>query len=95
MIALDTNVFAQYFIQDNPEQAKHASDLLENQLTSLNQGFVSTVVLLELNWVLQNIYRANKIDIYKIFSKSFISSNFSCRSIRCSEISFKVRAPFV
>ncbi len=66
MIALDTNILARHLVQDHPTQSILASDFLENELTRTNQGFVSTIVLLELNWVLQSIYHVDKKTISQI-----------------------------
>lgn len=69
MIALDTNILVRYFVQDHVEQAALASDLLENQLTGSRQGFVATVTLLELSWVLQSVYSVDAAMMHTIISK--------------------------
>lgn len=56
MIAVDTNIFVRYLVQDEPSQSAIATNLLENILTSENPGFVSLVAVLELDWVLRTQY---------------------------------------
>jgi predicted nucleic-acid-binding protein len=56
VIAVDTNIFVRYLVQDDPAQGAIATDLLENRLTSENPGFVSLVAVLELDWVLRTQY---------------------------------------
>jgi predicted nucleic-acid-binding protein len=59
MRALDTNVLARYFAQDDPRQSALATDLLERQLGASERGFVSLVVLLETVWVMESRYGAS------------------------------------
>lgn len=56
MIALDTNVLVRYLAQDDPEQSALATSLIEEQLSAQNPGYVSSVVLAELHWVLTRSY---------------------------------------
>ncbi len=53
MIAVDTNILVRYLVQDDPAQGKIAARFLEDKLTADAPGFVSTVAVLELNWVLR------------------------------------------
>jgi predicted nucleic-acid-binding protein len=63
MIGLDTNVLVRYFAQDDPEQSRKATVLIEQQLTQQNPGFVSIVALAETVWVLKRAYRLNNEQI--------------------------------
>ncbi len=58
MIGLDTNILVRYLTQDDVRQAALASRLIENDLTTVNPGFISLVVLAELCWVLSRLYSA-------------------------------------
>lgn len=62
MIALDTNLLVRFLVQDDPEQARLATDLVE-QLTDDASGFVSREVLIELVWVLERAYRLGRAEI--------------------------------
>lgn len=62
MIALDTNLLVRFLVQDDPEQARLATDLIE-QLTDDASGFVSREVLIELVWVLERAYRLGRTEI--------------------------------
>ena len=53
MIALDTNVLVRFLVDDEPKQADIASDLV-NQPAGV---FVSKTTLLELEWVLRQVYK--------------------------------------
>ena len=59
MIGLDTNVLARYIAQDDPKQSPKANRLMES-LTTEEPGFVSTVALVELVWVLSSCYAFDK-----------------------------------
>lgn len=58
MIGLDTNVLVRDLAQDDPKQARLATDLIES-LTADKPGFVSQVVLVETVWVLESCYAAD------------------------------------
>jgi predicted nucleic-acid-binding protein len=59
VIALDTNVLVRFLVQDDPEQALLATDIVE-QLRDDAPGFVSREVLVELVWVLERAYRFSR-----------------------------------
>ncbi len=63
MIGLDTNVLVRYLAQDDPEQAEHATRIIEQDLSERIPGFIGIVVLVETVWVLQRLYRANAAEI--------------------------------
>jgi predicted nucleic-acid-binding protein len=56
MIGLDTNILVRYLVQDDPIQSAKASDLIERRLTEENPGFLSTVAMVEIAWVLDRAY---------------------------------------
>jgi predicted nucleic-acid-binding protein len=57
MVGLDTNVLVHYFAQDDPVQARTATEIVEERLTAQNPGLISTVVMAETVWVLDRAYR--------------------------------------
>jgi predicted nucleic-acid-binding protein len=62
VIALDTNVLVRFLVQDDPEQARVAGEIID-QLTEKAPGFVSREVLVELVWVLERAYRLGRAEI--------------------------------
>ena len=56
MIALDTNVLVRYILQDDPQQAQLATQLIEERCSIKNPALISHVVLCELVWVLRHTY---------------------------------------
>jgi predicted nucleic-acid-binding protein len=56
VIGLDTNVLVRYIVQDEPAQARSATQLIERVLTPEHPGFVNCVVMCELVWVLESAY---------------------------------------
>lgn len=62
MIALDTNVLVRFLVQDDPDQARLASEVID-QLTESGPGFVGREVLVELVWVLERAYRLGRAEI--------------------------------
>lgn len=61
MIGLDTNVIVRYITQDDPDQSRRATRLIES-LDEHNRGFISLVVLCELHWVLRRAYKVTRED---------------------------------
>ena len=57
MIGLDTNVLVRYLAQDDRLQSPLATRLIEGSLSQESPGFISTVVLAELVWVLESSYQ--------------------------------------
>jgi predicted nucleic-acid-binding protein len=55
VIGLDTNVLVRYIMQDDPKQSAKASVLIES-LDRDRPGFISTVAVVELYWVLTASY---------------------------------------
>jgi predicted nucleic-acid-binding protein len=66
VIALDTNVLVRYLAQDDREQAKAATRLMEERLTAGDPGFISAIVLCEIIWVLESCYDLKRADIVSI-----------------------------
>ena len=60
MIGLDTNVLVRFIVQDDPKQARIATELIETRLTNSEKGFISSIVLCEVVWVLKRCYRQPK-----------------------------------
>lgn len=56
MIGLDTNILVRYLVQDDPIQSAKAAEIIERQLTEENPGFLSTVAMVEIVWVLDRAY---------------------------------------
>jgi predicted nucleic-acid-binding protein len=65
MIGLDTNVLVRYFAQDDVEQAKRATDLIES-LTTDRPGYVTQVTLVEVVWVLARAYGLERAEIAQV-----------------------------
>jgi len=59
MIGLDTNVLVRYIMQDDPSQSAQASHLIES-LTQEAPGYITTVSVVELYWVLTTCYGLSK-----------------------------------
>lgn len=60
MIGIDTNVLVRYLTQDDPKQSAVATRFIESSLSAENPGFVSTITLCEIAWVLADSYGADR-----------------------------------
>lgn len=65
MIGLDTNVLVRFFAQDDARQSPVATRLI-NGLTKESPGFVSSITLCELVWVMETAYGLGKAQILLI-----------------------------
>jgi predicted nucleic-acid-binding protein len=57
MIGLDTNILVRYLTQDDPVQSARANEIIEQQLTEDDPGYISIVAMVETVWVLDRTYR--------------------------------------
>jgi len=64
VIGLDTNVIVRYLAQDDKVQSPIATRLME-RLTPENPGYVGSVVLAEISWVLSRAYKTPRDEIAK------------------------------
>jgi predicted nucleic-acid-binding protein len=62
LIGLDTNVVIRFLTQDDQVQSPIATRFVSH-LSRENPGFVSSVVLAEITWVLSRAYKASRQDI--------------------------------
>jgi predicted nucleic-acid-binding protein len=63
MVGLDTNILVRYLTQDDPIQSPKATEIIEQELTEENPGFVSMVAIIETVWVLDRVYRFAAVEI--------------------------------
>ena len=70
MIGLDTNVLVRYFAQDDAVQSPQANRIME-VLSEDNCGFVSVVSMVELVWVMQIAYQADRATVTNIMKTLF------------------------
>lgn len=75
MIGIDTNILVRYIVQDDEEQARLATSLLEEMVSENNQGFVSVAVLCELVWVLRRAYGYGKKQVVEVFQTLMSSAD--------------------
>jgi len=62
MTGVDTNVIVRFLAQDDAEQSAVAGQLFDT-FSAEAPGFVSVISIVELVWVLQSCYRADRDDI--------------------------------
>jgi predicted nucleic-acid-binding protein len=65
MVGLDTNVLVRYFAQDDDLQSPKANRMME-ALSDDEPGFISMVSMVELVWVMQSVYQADRATITRI-----------------------------
>lgn len=63
MTGLDTNVLVRYLAQDDANQSRQATQLIEQELTEENPGFISLVAMVETVWVLDRVYGLSSHEI--------------------------------
>ncbi len=70
MIGLDTNVVVRYVAQDDAVQSPMATRLIES-LSVDNRGLITSVVLAETTWVMEENYGATRAEIAEIVETLF------------------------
>lgn len=76
MIGLDTNILVRYIVEDDPQQAALANELIDKQCTTKNPAFINLIVLSELVWVLTRAYSCNRSQISEILQNILLTENF-------------------
>ncbi|MEO6968123.1 MAG: type II toxin-antitoxin system VapC family toxin [Rhodanobacteraceae bacterium] len=81
MIGLDTNVLVRYVVQDDARQAVLATRLIEQKLdASERAGFIASIVLCELVWVLESTYGYRREQIGETLQRLFEIDRFRLES---------------
>ena len=98
MIGLDTNVLLRYLTGDDPVQSVKAARLIEGSLSPGNPGFVSTVVVAEIAWVLRRTFRRPELETASVIERliatdSIIVERESCVAEALAR-TMEDRAPF-
>lgn len=81
VIGLDTNIIIRYLTQDDKKQAEVATRIVENELNSENQGFISLVVLVEIVWVLMRCYDQTKTELYSVINQLLATKQFQVEQL--------------
>jgi len=76
MIALDTNVLIRLLVEDDPDQALRARELIESVSEKGERCYVGDPVLCELEWVLESVYRASRKDVLSALTQVFRNAVF-------------------
>ena len=76
MKALDTNVIVRYLVQDDPDQSRKATALIEGAASRGERLFVTAVVLCELVWVLRGAYEYGRDEIASALEKILAAIEF-------------------
>ncbi len=76
MTGLDTNVLVRYLTQDDPDQAKKASAIIEDAAAKGEKLLIHPVVLCELVWVLETAYRYGRSDVATTLDRILRTAQF-------------------
>lgn len=76
MIAVDTNVLLRWLLGDN-ERQKELADQLFSGMTRESPGFITSVTLAELCWVLRSVYRLPKSEVLDIVENLLTSDELA------------------
>lgn len=64
MKAVDTNVLARFVLRDDAEQALKATRFFAEECSASDPGFVNRIVLCELVWVFERLYKLERAQIH-------------------------------
>jgi len=68
MIGLDSNILVRLIVGDDPNQMRVAERFIAEHCTRKKPGFINLVVLCELVWTLDRMYRFSRADIANAIS---------------------------
>jgi predicted nucleic-acid-binding protein len=76
MIGLDTNVLVRYIVEDDPSQAELARKVIEEQCSADDPACINLMVLCELVWVLERLYRCSRAQINEVLHNLLLTECF-------------------
>jgi len=76
MRGLDTNVLIRYLTQDDPVQAPKATQVIEEGVEQGEVFYLTSIVLCELVWVLEDAYDYSRQDIQSILDRILRTAQF-------------------
>lgn len=69
MLGIDTNVLVRLLVSDDPAQTRRARGLIEKALANEEPVVISTLVMLETEWVLRSRYGFDREAVHAIFRR--------------------------
>jgi predicted nucleic-acid-binding protein len=84
MIGLDTNVLVRFLVADDKDQAARAARLIEERCSGDDPGFVDSVVLCELVWVLEGAYGYARPLIAEVLEKMLHSAELEIANVEAA-----------
>jgi predicted nucleic-acid-binding protein len=75
VIGLDSNVLVRYLTQDDAKQAARASRVIDSAGPA--SLFLSSIVICELVWVLEDVYRRSRREIAELLEKILLTGQFA------------------
>ena len=80
MIGLDTNVLVRYLTRDDLEQFDLVKQFIQQNCTESSPGFINSIVLCELIWVLESSYGYPKRLIVDVLERVLQTKQFHIES---------------
>jgi predicted nucleic-acid-binding protein len=69
MLVIDTNVLVRLLVSDDPAQTRRARSLIEKALADDEPVLISTLVVLETEWVLRSRYAFDRAGVHGLFRR--------------------------
>ena len=69
MLGIDTNVLVRLLVSDDPAQTRRARSLIEKALADDEPVLISTLVVLETEWVLRSRYAFDRAGVHGLFRR--------------------------
>ena len=90
MIGLDTNVLVRHLVQDEPSQSRKATQVITQQCTRDDPGFINRIVLCELVWVLESAYGYSKDTIVPVLERLLRTSQLKIEDVQAAWTAFRL-----
>jgi predicted nucleic-acid-binding protein len=76
MIGIDSNVLVRYLTRDDADQYGKAKHLFENDCNAEQPGYINSVVLCEVAWVLKCAYGVSRGELARIIEIILLTQQF-------------------
>ena len=77
MIAFDTNLLLRLLLNDHPEQARKAEELLQRTAAAAERVLLTDIVLCELEWVLETVYDFRRVEVVRTLRRLLAADEFA------------------
>lgn len=81
MIAVDTNIIVRFLVGDDEKQSEKVYKIFKDTETKKSQVYVPLLVILEVIWVLESVYKIDREDIINSLDQMILMPIFDFENL--------------